>query len=107
MVIPLLLCGCREQDGQASGGDESDSDKWIFNTIREKDLKKCQNGSAQPDEMEKNQVKCLFKRIRIIILYLPLITALTIINLYRFRRIQRGLCHKAYLQSFLQHLQRY
>uniref|UniRef100_A0A674MER3 Serine/threonine-protein kinase 24 n=1 Tax=Takifugu rubripes TaxID=31033 RepID=A0A674MER3_TAKRU len=44
-----------EQDGQASGGDESDGDKWIFNTIREKDLKKCQNGSTQPEEMETNQ----------------------------------------------------
>lgn len=46
-----------EQDGQASGGGDSDGDKWIFNTIREKDPKKCQNGSAQPEEMETNQVQ--------------------------------------------------
>lgn len=49
-------CGCREQDGQASGGGDPDGDKWIFNTIREKDPKKCQNGSAQPEEMETDQV---------------------------------------------------
>lgn len=59
-------CGCREQDGQASGGGDSDSDKWIFNTIREKDPKKCQNGSAQPEEMETNQVRWLIKRTRTI-----------------------------------------
>lgn len=64
-VIPPS-CGCREQDGQASGGGDSDGDKWIFNTIREKDPKKCQNGSAQPEEMETNQVRRLLKRIRII-----------------------------------------
>ncbi|CAG05929.1 unnamed protein product [Tetraodon nigroviridis] len=45
-----------EQDGQASGGGDPDGDKWIFNTIREKDPKKCQNGSAQPEEMETDQV---------------------------------------------------
>lgn len=60
----LGLSACREQDGQASGGDESDGDKWFFDTIREKHLKKCQNGSTQPEEMETNQVKCLFRRIR-------------------------------------------
>lgn len=66
LLFVLASCGCREQDGQASGGEDSDSDKWIFNTIREKDPKKCQNGSAQPDEMETNQVRRLLKRIRMI-----------------------------------------
>lgn len=60
----LHPAGCREQDGQASGGGDSDGDKWIFNTIREKDPKKCQNGSAQPEEMETNQVRRLIKRTR-------------------------------------------
>lgn len=59
-------CGRREQDGQASGGGDSDSDKWIFNTIREKDPKKCHNGSAQPEEMETNQVRRRFETVRLI-----------------------------------------
>lgn len=49
---------CSEPDGQASGGDDSGNDDWIFNTIREKDLKKCQNGTAQPDELPRKQVTC-------------------------------------------------
>lgn len=36
----------REQDGQASGGNDFGSDDWIF-TIREKDPKKLQNGEGQ------------------------------------------------------------
>lgn len=48
---------CREPDGQASGGDDTGSDDWIFNTIREKDLKKCQNGTAQLEELDRKQVK--------------------------------------------------
>ncbi|KAM7380498.1 hypothetical protein PAMP_003789 [Pampus punctatissimus] len=46
-----------EPCGQASGGDESASDDWIFNTIREKDLKKLQNGAAQPTELERKEEK--------------------------------------------------
>ncbi|XP_014028812.2 serine/threonine-protein kinase 24 [Salmo salar] len=46
-----------EQDGQASGGNDSGNDDWIFNTIREKDPKKFQNGAAQPDELERNKVQ--------------------------------------------------
>lgn len=52
-----FLCHCREPDGQASGGDDAANDDWIFNTIREKDLKKFQNGAAQPAELERNQVR--------------------------------------------------
>ncbi|CAK6954028.1 serine/threonine-protein kinase 24-like [Scomber scombrus] len=44
-----------EPQGQASGGDDSGSDDWIFNTIREKDLKKLQNGAMQPTELETKQ----------------------------------------------------
>lgn len=54
-----LLKGChnvREPDGQASGGNDSGNDDWIFNTIREKDPKKFLNGAAQPDELERNKV---------------------------------------------------
>ncbi|KAM4608576.1 serine/threonine-protein kinase 24a isoform 2-T2 [Polymixia lowei] len=51
-----------EQDGQASGGNDSGSDPWIFNTIIEKDLKKFQNGAAQPAELERNQVQDSPKR---------------------------------------------
>uniref|UniRef100_A0A3Q1FML5 non-specific serine/threonine protein kinase n=1 Tax=Acanthochromis polyacanthus TaxID=80966 RepID=A0A3Q1FML5_9TELE len=43
-----------EQSRDESSSDESDdsNDKWDFNnTIREKDLKKVQNGAAQPDEL--------------------------------------------------------
>lgn len=36
----------REQDGQASGGNDFGSDNWIF-TMREKDPKKLQNGEGQ------------------------------------------------------------
>ncbi|KAM7407394.1 hypothetical protein PAMA_003223 [Pampus argenteus] len=46
-----------ETCGQASGGDESASDDWIFNTIREKDLKKLQNGAVQPTELERKEEK--------------------------------------------------
>jgi hypothetical protein len=52
-----LPCLFREQDGQASGGNDSGNDDWIFNTIREKDPKKFQNGAAQPDELERNKVR--------------------------------------------------
>ncbi|XP_061548327.1 serine/threonine-protein kinase 24a [Phycodurus eques] len=41
-----------ETQGQASGGDAAANDDWIFNTIREKDLKKVQNGTVQPAELE-------------------------------------------------------
>ena len=54
---PKILPRCREPDGQASGGDDASNDKWIFNTIREKDLKKVQNGAAQPAELERTQVR--------------------------------------------------
>lgn len=40
------VCPIREQDGQASGGNDFGSDDWIF-TIREKDPKKLQNGEGQ------------------------------------------------------------
>lgn len=42
----MNLCLIREQDGQASGGNDFGSDDWIF-TIREKDPKKLQNGEGQ------------------------------------------------------------
>lgn len=42
----LKICPIREQDGQASGGNDFGSDDWIF-TIREKDPKKLQNGEGQ------------------------------------------------------------
>lgn len=48
---------CREPDGQASGGDDTGNDDWIFNTIREKDLRKFQNGTAQLDELDSKQVR--------------------------------------------------
>ncbi|XP_061698043.1 serine/threonine-protein kinase 24a [Syngnathoides biaculeatus] len=41
-----------ETQGQASGGDTGANDDWIFNTIREKDLKKVQNGAVEPTELE-------------------------------------------------------
>ncbi|KAM9850452.1 serine/threonine-protein kinase 24a [Aulostomus maculatus] len=44
-----------EPQCQASGGNDSSNDDWIFNTIREKDLKKVQNGAAQPTELERKQ----------------------------------------------------
>ncbi|KAG9271495.1 serine/threonine-protein kinase 24 isoform X1 [Astyanax mexicanus] len=46
-----------EQDGQATGGNDSANDDWIFNTIREKDPKKIQNGVAQPLELDHNKVQ--------------------------------------------------
>ncbi|KAL7385142.1 hypothetical protein ABVT39_016449 [Epinephelus coioides] len=46
-----------EPNGQASGGDDAANDDWIFNTIREKDLKNFQNGAAQPAELERTQVQ--------------------------------------------------
>lgn len=55
--VPKILFHCRESDGQASGGDDAGNDDWIFNTIREKDLKKFQNGAAQPAELERKQVR--------------------------------------------------
>uniref|UniRef100_A0A8C9TR99 Serine/threonine-protein kinase 24 n=1 Tax=Scleropages formosus TaxID=113540 RepID=A0A8C9TR99_SCLFO len=36
-----------EQDGQASGGNDTANDDWIFNTIREKDPKRLQNGAVE------------------------------------------------------------
>lgn len=56
-LIVLKFCHCSEADGQASGGDDTGNDDWIFNTIREKDLKKYQNGTAQPDVLERKQVR--------------------------------------------------
>uniref|UniRef100_A0A673BD84 non-specific serine/threonine protein kinase n=1 Tax=Sphaeramia orbicularis TaxID=375764 RepID=A0A673BD84_9TELE len=44
-----------EPDGQASGGNDTSKEDWIFYTI--KDPKKVQNGAAQPAELEKNQVQ--------------------------------------------------
>lgn len=41
-----------EPHDQASGGDDA-SNGWIWNTIREKDLKKIQNGAAQPAELDR------------------------------------------------------
>lgn len=55
--VPKILCHCREPDGQASGGNDASNDDWIFNTIREKDLKKVQNGAAQPSELERKPVR--------------------------------------------------
>uniref|UniRef100_A0A3B4CXT8 non-specific serine/threonine protein kinase n=1 Tax=Pygocentrus nattereri TaxID=42514 RepID=A0A3B4CXT8_PYGNA len=49
-----------EQDVQASGGNDSGNDDWIFNTIREKDPKKIQNGIAQPSELDRNCFKFSF-----------------------------------------------
>lgn len=46
----------REQDGQASGGNDSGNDDWIF-TIREKDPKKIQNGIIQESELDHSKVK--------------------------------------------------
>ncbi|XP_007670052.1 serine/threonine-protein kinase 24 [Ornithorhynchus anatinus] len=43
-----------ETEGQASGG--SDSGSWIF-TIREKNPKNLENGTAQPQELERNEVE--------------------------------------------------
>ncbi|XP_072770676.1 serine/threonine-protein kinase 24a [Nerophis lumbriciformis] len=43
-----------ETQGEASGGKD---DKWIFNTIREKDRKKVPNGAIQPAELEINPVQ--------------------------------------------------
>ncbi|XP_075446932.1 serine/threonine-protein kinase 24 [Ascaphus truei] len=48
-----------EDDGQASGG--SDKDDWFF-TKGEKDLKILENGAAQTEEFERNQVKDIPKR---------------------------------------------
>ena len=46
-----FLCPIREQDGQASGGNDFGSDDWIF-TIREKDPKKLQNGEGQSGALD-------------------------------------------------------
>ncbi|AWP13169.1 putative serine/threonine-protein kinase 24-like [Scophthalmus maximus] len=46
-----------ETDDQASGGNDASNDDWIFNTIREKDLKKVLNGAAQPAELERTEVQ--------------------------------------------------
>lgn len=49
----------REQDGQASGGNDFGSDDWIF-TIREKDPKKLQNGEGQSgaaDQVRASKIK--------------------------------------------------
>lgn len=51
-----------EPHGQASGGDDSGNDDWIFNTIREKDMKKLQNGAPQPAELERKEEKETPKR---------------------------------------------
>ncbi len=45
------ICPIREQDGQASGGNDFGGDDWIF-TIREKDPKKLQNGEGQSGAMD-------------------------------------------------------
>ncbi|XP_058468426.1 serine/threonine-protein kinase 24a [Solea solea] len=49
-----------EADNQASGSNDAtndaSNDDWIFNTIKEKDLKKMQNGAAQPAELERKPV---------------------------------------------------
>lgn len=59
--VSKILFHCREPDGQASGGDGAGNDDWIFNTIREKDLKKVQNGAvlshSEPFEHERKQVR--------------------------------------------------
>ncbi|MGH0151475.1 UNVERIFIED_CONTAM: hypothetical protein FKN15_049382 [Acipenser sinensis] len=55
MISELVQRLQREQDGQASGGN--DPGDWIFNTIREKkDPKKLQNGAAHLEEFERNKV---------------------------------------------------
>ncbi|XP_026870559.2 serine/threonine-protein kinase 24a isoform X2 [Electrophorus electricus] len=46
-----------ESDGQATGGSDSGNDDWIFNTIREKDPEKVQNGVTQHAELDRNQVE--------------------------------------------------
>lgn len=51
-----------EPHGQASGGADSGNDDWIFNTIREKDMKKLQNGAPQPAELERKEEKETPKR---------------------------------------------
>ncbi|KAM8857908.1 serine/threonine-protein kinase 24a [Synchiropus picturatus] len=43
-----------EAKGEASGGIDPSNDDWIF-TIRERDLKKIQNGAALPAEHEKTE----------------------------------------------------
>ena len=53
---PKIVRDCREPNGQASGGDDA-ADKWIFNTIKEKDLRNMQNGAPQPAELERNEVR--------------------------------------------------
>lgn len=109
LIVFCILCHCREPDGQASGGDDSGSDDWIFNTIREKDLKKFQNGAAQPAELERKQVRpCVTvedkrnERVFESCVWISNFPFDLKINLFsRCRRVQRGLCHKAYQQSFL------
>lgn len=48
-----------EADEQASGG--IDHSGWIF-TVKEKDPKKLQNGTGQPEELERNKVQDIPKR---------------------------------------------
>ncbi|GAA6074844.1 serine/threonine-protein kinase 24, partial [Tachysurus ichikawai] len=43
-----------EADGQASGGQDFSNDEWIF-TIREKDLKKLQNGANMEEQQDTPQ----------------------------------------------------
>ncbi|KAJ8252907.1 hypothetical protein GJAV_G00206880 [Gymnothorax javanicus] len=51
-----------EPDEPAAAGENSGNDEWIFNTIREKDPKKLQNGTAQPEEVESSRVQDIPKR---------------------------------------------
>ncbi|MCJ8732649.1 hypothetical protein PDJAM_G00213740 [Pangasius djambal] len=50
-----------EQDGQASGGNDSGNDEWIF-TIREKDPKKIQNGIMQSSALGHSEVQSSAQR---------------------------------------------
>lgn len=52
------ICPIREQDGQASGGNDFGSDDWIF-TIREKDPKKLQNGEGQSGATDQVRHECI------------------------------------------------
>uniref|UniRef100_A0A672IAX8 Serine/threonine-protein kinase 24 n=1 Tax=Salarias fasciatus TaxID=181472 RepID=A0A672IAX8_SALFA len=45
-----------ELERQGPGGDEATNDDWIW-TIKKKDLKKIQNGAAQPAELERTPVQ--------------------------------------------------
>lgn len=66
-ILLLISAFCnifpiREQDGQASGGNDFGSDDWIF-TIREKDPKKLQNGEGQSTD-----------EVRVFLLQAPFLT---------------------------------